>query len=122
MSEQHLYLAEELGTRLCSVLVQHVGDQFEGTFDVSMLPTEFRALLAEFEEIVEGQMFSLLDDIEGRIRLARLQIASEDGTRTPISNLQAFPSTGAISFRSTLPSSTMLNGRVSVAPATTTRV
>ena len=57
-----------------------------------------RALFAEYEEIVEGQMFSLLDDVERRVADLHLNVLLEDGAELRADDLQVYPTTGAISF------------------------
>jgi hypothetical protein len=69
-----------------------------------------RQLFAEFEEVVEGQVFSLLDQIEDRIRNVGLRVLWEDGSSTSVSDLQVFPSTGAVSLQADPPATMPLNG------------
>ena len=112
MTQRPLYLADAATARLAALTVASVGDHFEGTIQTDHLPDDLRRLFAEFEEVVEGQMFSLLDQVENRIRAARLRVLWEDGADTPVSDLQVFPSTGAVSFRATPGAGVALNGSV----------
>jgi hypothetical protein len=71
---------------------------YEGTIGLDGMSPELRRLFERFEEIVEGQMFGLLDDIEARIATVPLRAAFEDGVEVEIADLQVFPSTGGVSF------------------------
>ena len=62
-------------------------------------PPEFKRLFEEYEEIVEGQMFSLLDDIEEKIGVIPFKVSFADGTEASVEDLQVYPSTGAVSFK-----------------------
>lgn len=74
-------------------------DHFGGTIDLGDAPPELRALLTEFEEVVTGQMFAFLDDVQRRIAAWRLTAAFDDGTEMPVADLQVFPDAGDVSFR-----------------------
>jgi hypothetical protein len=113
MTQRPLYLTDASGARLAALAVSAVGDRFEGTIQADQLPDDLRRLFAEFEEVVEGQMFSFLDQVEDRIRAARLRVVWEDGASTPVSDLQVYPSSGAVSFRATPPAGVPLNGSAS---------
>jgi hypothetical protein len=118
MTQRPLYLTDTSAARLATLAVSPVGDLFEGTIQTDHLPDDLRQLFAEFEEVVEGQMFSLLDQVEDRIRTARLRVVWEGGADTPVSDLQVFPSTGAVSFRATPPTGVPLNGSAAVSRPT----
>ena len=111
MTQRPLYLTDDSGARLAALNVSTIGDHFEGTIALDQLPDDLRRVFAEFEEVVEGQMFSLLNSLEERIRTAQLRAAWAGGETTPAEDLQVFPSTGAISFRATPPAGILLNGQ-----------
>lgn len=79
--------------------VSDEGAYFGGTIDLAATPTNIRALFEEFEEIVNGQMFALLDGVQDRIAALRLKAVCESTEEVAIGDLQAFPSTGDVSFR-----------------------
>lgn len=58
-------------------------------------------LFKEFEEIVNGQMFASVDDIQDRIGAFHLKAVLETGRVVAVEDLQVFPSTGDVSFRLT---------------------
>lgn len=84
---------------LATAEVTDEGSHYGGTIDLRATPAELRALFAELEEVVNGQMFSFLDDIQGRIAATPILAAFDEVTVVPIDDLQVFPSTGDISFR-----------------------
>src|SRR6266480_3013858 len=74
------------------------GGRFRGTADLGAMPAEMRRTFEEFEEVVNGQMFSILDEIENKIAAFGLSIAFGEGPAISAENLQIYPSTGAASF------------------------
>jgi hypothetical protein len=119
MTQRPIFLADASAARLAVLDVLLAGDHFEGSIDVERLPEGLRHLFAELEEVVEGQVFSLLDQTEDRIRNAGLRVLWEGGASTPVSDLQVFPSTGAVSFRATPPPALPLNGSAAAGHHTT---
>src|SRR4051812_21283473 len=76
---------------------------FEGTISLGITPPQLRQLFEQFEEIVEGQMFSLLDAIEEKIEDIPLRVVFENGMEASITDLQVFPSTNSVSFKTRQP-------------------
>src|SRR5438876_9948020 len=79
MSNRPLYLIDRTSVRIASLDVQFRDDHFEGAISLDSIPLQLRQLFEEFEEIVEGQMFSLLDDIEEKIAAIPLRVVFENG-------------------------------------------
>jgi hypothetical protein len=75
------------------------GEGFTGWIDLSPMPTSLQQKFLEYEEIVNGQMFSLLDEIEEQIRALLLKIRFDTGHEAVIEDLQIYPSTNRISFK-----------------------
>lgn len=75
------------------------GAYYGGSIDLSETPPNLLALFKEFEEIVNGQMFAFLDDIQERIEALPLKAVFDTGQEVHIRDLQVFPSTGDVSFR-----------------------
>jgi hypothetical protein len=75
------------------------GGYFGGTIDLRSMPSDLRALFEEFEEIVNGQMFVFLDEIQEKIAALAIRALFDDGSEVDIKDLQVFPSTGDLSFR-----------------------
>ncbi len=99
MTHRPIYLTDPSGVRIASLDVALVGDHFEGTISLESTPSSVRQVFQQFEEIVEGQIFGLLDDIEEKIGAMSLQTVFEDGSAASVCDLQVFPSTGAVSFK-----------------------
>jgi hypothetical protein len=111
MTQRPVYLIDASAAELGALDVLLVGDHFEGTIVLGRLPDDLRTLFVEFEEVVEGQLFSLLDQVEMRIRDAGLRFRWENGATTQAEDLQVFPSTGAMMFRAVPPPDGPLYGQ-----------
>ncbi len=83
--------------------VTFTGTHYEGTISLDHTPPELKRLFEEYEEIVEGQMFSLLDSIEEKISVIHLKVSFENRTEAYVEDLQVFPSTEAVSFKTRQP-------------------
>lgn len=75
------------------------GGYVGGTADWSVAPAPVLAIFAEFEEVVNGQMFAFLDEVQDKIRALGIAAAFDDGGVIELTDLQVFPSTGDFSFR-----------------------
>lgn len=86
------------GAVIATANVVRDGDLFTGSVDLTLLPPALRASFSRFEEIVNGQVFSLLDETE--LEIASLKISARFGDRQEeLTDLQIYPSEGAVSFR-----------------------
>ncbi|MHB1423270.1 MAG: hypothetical protein ACYC3I_08760 [Gemmataceae bacterium] len=103
MTSRPIYLMDQSGTRIADLDVVPVGDHFEGTISLETTPSQLRHLFEQFEEIVEGQIFSLLDDIEEKIGSIPIQADFENGSAAFVWDLQVFPNTNSISFKTRQP-------------------
>src|SRR5262245_28107604 len=75
------------------------GEGFRGSIDLNLMPAQLQLKFVEYEEIVNGQMFSLLDEIEEQIRALQLKIKFDSGDEVEAEDLQIYPSTNRVSFR-----------------------
>lgn len=73
-------------------------DHYSGSVDLAQMPTPLRHLFEEYEEIVNGQVFGLLDQIEDRVDAAAMSVFF-DGHERRTRDLQILPGLGRISFR-----------------------
>jgi hypothetical protein len=101
MSARTIKLLGSSGELLATGQVVLDGDHFEGSIDLSPMPASMLRAFQEFEELVNGQVFSLLDDIEQRINDLAIQVAFDEGRRGFVEDLQIYPSNGLTSFRVT---------------------
>jgi hypothetical protein len=74
-------------------------EYFSGLIDLSLTPANLRRKFEEYEEIVNGQMFSLLDEIEEQIGALPLKVVFEEGVEFSVTDLQIYPGRGRISFK-----------------------
>jgi hypothetical protein len=99
MSQRHVKLIDRTRAVLATAEVADEGDHFGGTIDLRDTPPPVRALFEEFEEVVNGQMFAFLDEIQGKITAMPIHALFDDGGEICVKDLQVFPSTGDVSFR-----------------------
>ncbi len=99
MTLQPMYLLDSTHGKIAQLIVADTGTQYEGAIDLGTTSPELKKLFEEYEEIVEGQMFSLLDAIEEKIVAFSFKVSFENGTEGDIEDLQVYPSTGAVSFK-----------------------
>ena len=99
MTHRPISLIDQRSVSVAALDVQFRDDHFEGLISLEAVSSPLRQLFEQFEEIVEGQMFSLLDDIEEKIEVTRFRVVFENGSVASLSDLQVYPSTNAISFK-----------------------
>src|SRR5437763_12674958 len=99
MTTQPMYLVDQSSTRVAVLNVEPSGDRYHGTICLDATPPELRHLFEEFEENVEGQMFTLADEIEDKIGVIPLKVVFPDGTEAFVEDLQVYPSTKRVSFK-----------------------
>jgi hypothetical protein len=99
MTIQPIYLVDQSSSRIAVLNVALIGDHYRGTLCLDATPPELKQLFEEFEENVEGQMFSLADEIEEKIGAIPLKVLFSNGMEACVENLQVYPSTKRISFK-----------------------
>lgn len=99
MAEQTIKLLGQSGMVLATARVVDEGTHFGGAIDLSSTPAEVLALFENFEEIVNQQMLSFLDEIEDKIDALRVQAVFADGSKVPVSSLQVYPAASEVSFK-----------------------
>ena len=97
------YLLDQSNRRVAVLSVTFTGTHYEGTIALDHTPPKLKRLFEEYEEIFEGQMFSLLDSIEEKIGVIPLKVSFENRTEANVEDLPVFPSTEAISFKTRQP-------------------
>jgi|ERR1043166_914505 hypothetical protein len=103
MKQQIVQLIDPTGQVVATAQVADEGGRFGGSIDLEATPPEMRALFVRFDELVNGQVFSLLDEIEDRIAGLGLRARLEGGIESSVEQLQIHPSTGDVSFRLGIP-------------------
>jgi hypothetical protein len=99
MSAQMVKLIDRGGNLIATAQVDDEGEHFGGTIDLQATPGPVRSLFNEFEEIVNGQMFSFLDEIQDKIDALSLRAVFVDGRTLGLKDLQVFPTAGDVSFK-----------------------
>ncbi len=99
MGLKNIKLINRFGSVLATGQVADEGNFFGGSLDLGTMPEDMRELFQEFEEIVNGQMLSFLDEIRDKIAAHAVKAVFDDGHEIPVKDLQIFPSTGEVSFK-----------------------
>jgi len=99
MATQPIFLVDQSSTRIAVLNVVPSGDHYRGTICLDATPPELKHLFEEFEENVEGQMFSLADEIEEKIGVIPLRVIFPNGMEEFVEDLQVYPSTKRVSFK-----------------------
>jgi hypothetical protein len=100
MNERIVKLVDQTRNVVALAHVHDEGGRYEGTIDLTHTPPGLRRLFAEFEEIVNGQMFSFLDEIEDKIASFSLKaVFDTNGAELSVKELQVYPTTGDVSFK-----------------------
>ena len=99
MNPRDVQLVDRFQTVLGEAQVTQQGDLHGGTIDLRTTPSSIRSLFDEFEEVVNGQMFVFLDEIEAKINSLTIKVVFDDGFERLIKDLQVFPEAGELSFR-----------------------
>jgi hypothetical protein len=99
MSTQTIRLIDDSRKTLATACVVDEGEYYGGSIDLSSTPADVRALFDEFEEVVNGQMFSFLDELQAKIEAVRIKAVFKDGCEAHVRDLQVFPSTADVSFK-----------------------
>lgn len=99
MTTQSLDLIDQSATRVAVLTVALVGDGYRGSICLSETPPQLKHLFEEFEENVEGQMFTLADEVEERLKAMLLKVVFPNGDSAFVEDLQVYPSTQRISFK-----------------------
>lgn len=99
MATQPIYLVDQSSTRIAVLNVAPIGDHYRGTICLDATPPELKYLFEEFEENVEGQMFSHADEIEEKIGVIPLMVIFPNGMEAYVEDLQVYPSTKRVSFK-----------------------
>jgi hypothetical protein len=104
MHRYDIKLIDQSDAVLATAQVTEEGGHYGGTIDLRSTPADLRALFEEFEEIVNGQMFVFLDEIQERIGSFPIRAVFDDGLEVSVKDLQVFPGTNDLSFKADLAS------------------
>jgi hypothetical protein len=99
MISHRVTLIDQRRRVIATVQVAERDGAFVGRIDLSLMPVPLRRLFEEYEEIVNTQAFSLLDEIEEKIENLHLKVVFEDGSEAALVDVQIYPSTNKASFK-----------------------
>jgi hypothetical protein len=99
MADQTVKIIDRSRNVIATARVSPREDLFCGEIDLRLMPKELRKRFEEYEALVKGQMFALLDEIEGQIDSLSLRVDMESGREIAIEDLQVYPTSRRISFR-----------------------
>lgn len=102
MTSHAIKLIDQAGNVVATGRVTAQNGHFAGEVDLGPMPSPLRQKFEEYEEIVNGQAFSLLDEIEQQIGALPLQVVFEGGRAARVEDLQIYPTTGLWSFRESI--------------------
>ncbi len=92
-------ILDQARTHVASAVVAAQEGNFTGQVDPGQMPTAFRRLFEEYEAIVNGQTFSLLNAIEDRIAAVPVTVVFSGEHEAAVQDLQIYPTSGRISFK-----------------------
>ena len=99
MDTHRVQLLDSNRVVLAEARVADEGGHFGGSIDLKAMPAVVRRLFEEFEEVVNDQLFAVLDKIQEKVAALAIRARFEDGTEVGTEDLQIFPDAGECSFR-----------------------
>ena len=99
MISQRVTLIDQERQVVATAQVAEQGGTFAGRINLSPMPVQLRRLFEEYEEIVNTQTFSLLDEIEEKIEMLHLKAVFEGGHEAALADVQIYPGTNKVSFQ-----------------------
>ena len=99
MRSQHVTIIDREGRLVAAAEVTRQEGYFAGLVDLYPMPTKLRRQFEEYEEHVNNQLFSLLDEIEEKIEALRLRVVFGDGQEADLIDVQIYPGTKKVSFK-----------------------
>jgi hypothetical protein len=87
------------GKLIANAVVARQDSLLVGSVDLQGMPSTLRAKFDEYEQIVNGQVFSLLEQIENEIAAMGIKAVLDDGSEEDVTDLQIYPSDHAVSFK-----------------------
>jgi hypothetical protein len=99
METRSVKLIDHSGHLVATAQVADKGTHYGGTIDLRPTPEPLHALFEEFDELVNTQVFSLVDEVDEKISAFGIRAVFDDGREVEIVDLQVYPSTGGVSFK-----------------------
>jgi hypothetical protein len=99
MARQSVTIVDRGRDVVATADVEFLKDHYSGQVNIDRMSPPLRLLFEEYEEIVNDQVFSLLDQIEGQISAIPFVAVFDDGCEASVKDLQIFPRGGSVAFR-----------------------
>ena len=99
MSSQHVTIINQSRQTVATAEVSEQGGYFSGRVDLSLMPAALQHQFEEYEEVVNQQMFSFLDELEDKIEGLLLKVVFANGDVAQLADVQIYPSTKSVSFK-----------------------
>ena len=99
MSSQRVTIIDQSRQVVATAKVSEQDGCFAGRIDLSPMPATLQHQFQEYEEMVNQQMFSFLDDLEAKIERLFLKAVFADGSVVQLTDVQIYPSTKSLSFK-----------------------
>lgn len=99
MSSQRVTIIDQSRQVVATAKVSEKDGCFAGRIDLSSMPATLQLQFQEYEEMVNQQMFSFLDDLEEKIERLFLKAMFADGNVVQLTDVQIYPSTKSVSFK-----------------------
>ena len=99
MTRESVTIVDEEGNTVATGNVELQRGCYLGSVDVDRMPCKIRKIFEEYEEIVNIQILSLLDQIEHRISDIQLSVIFHGDHRIQLRELQIFPKGRTMSFK-----------------------
>ena len=99
MSSQHVTIINQSRQTVATAEVSEHGGYFAGRVDLSLMPAALQHQFEEYEEVVNQQMFSFLDELERKIEGLLLKVVFANGDVAQLADVQIYPSTKSVSFK-----------------------
>lgn len=94
-------LVDAQGNLIGLVRVSMVDGLWSGKIDLTNSAPGIVSLFTQFEELVNGQMLPLVDDLEAEISQLGARLLVAEGEALPVGDLQIYPVQREVSFRTT---------------------
>jgi hypothetical protein len=98
MTDQNIILLDCSHQCIATAKVSERDGLFLGEIDLSKMPEPILKRFEEYERLVNGQVFALLDQMEEQIASHLLKVVLESGQEIAIEDLQIYPRAARVSF------------------------
>src|SRR6266542_4937818 len=96
---QTVKLVDGAGAAVAVAQITRDRDLFSGSVDLRAMPQHMLRKFEQFEEFVNDQVFSLVDEIQEEIVGLDLKAVFDNGCTEALDDLQIYPSDGVLSFK-----------------------